>query len=341
MSDFEATDRTGIMQDTALMDAHNVRDSLTRKEVVAAYELFLDRKPESEAVVDEHLSACRTIAELHSRMMSSIEYRRRALDSFSHIYVTDYDPSEIEVEADESALNQLIKRVETVWSALGEDEPYWSVSTYDIFRRAGLDDHRIEQFYRSGSQDFLDVENAFRRNGLTPSPAWSILDLGCGLGRVAEHFSSRYAAYTGIDISASHLRIADERAIRIGRTNQRFMFLRDFIRATEISYDLFFSLMTLQHNSPPIITWLLRQCLERVKPGGFAFFQVPCHLSGYRFSVREYLMVDPNTSMEMHAIPQRQIVKLLNEKGFQIIELLPYPKIGPCGFSFMFFAQRC
>src|SRR5215831_18539858 len=123
------------MQDTMLMDAHSVQDSLTREEVVGAYELFLDRKPESEAVIDGHLSTCRTITELYSRMMSSVEYQCRALDRCSHLYVRDYDPSEIEVEANESELNQLIKRVETVWSALGQDEPYWSVLTDDIFRR--------------------------------------------------------------------------------------------------------------------------------------------------------------------------------------------------------------
>jgi hypothetical protein len=42
-----------------------------------------------------------------------------------------------------------------------------------------------------------------------------------------------------------------------------------------------FSVITLQHNPPPIMAWLLSQLLGCLNPGGVAYLQIPSYRSGY------------------------------------------------------------
>ena len=44
--------------------------------------------------------------------------------------------------------------------------------------------------------------------------------------------------------------------------------------------------------------------------------------------------------MEMHALPQAHVFRALAENGLVSVEVIPYPRIGPIGFSFAFLAIK-
>ncbi|MCR4406819.1 MAG: FkbM family methyltransferase [Anaerolineae bacterium] len=69
---------------------------LTREHIVWAYRLFLDREPESEAVVSGKLLAWKTTKELRMDFMTSLEFRAKnpedlAYTNESHIVITELD----------------------------------------------------------------------------------------------------------------------------------------------------------------------------------------------------------------------------------------------------------
>ena len=68
---------------------------------------------------------------------------------------------------------------------------------------------------------------------------------------------------------------------------------------------------------------ILRQVLNRLSPGGIAYFQVPVYRRGYKFDADEYLAkMDSITGIEMHVIPQRSLFPLIEQNNCEILEVL-------------------
>ncbi|NWG73793.1 MAG: class I SAM-dependent methyltransferase [Rubrivivax sp.] len=84
------------------------------------------------------------------------------------------------------------------------EEPHWSVISAEQFKRDRLDAH-CGEFRASGRGD-VEVPLAFlARNGVDPARLHSVLEYGCGLGRVTRHLAERFARVVACDISPSHL----------------------------------------------------------------------------------------------------------------------------------------
>jgi hypothetical protein len=77
----------------------------------------------------------------------------------------------------------------------------------------------------------------------------------------------------------------------------------------------------LQHNPPPLIAALLTRLLNKLRPGGVAYFQVPTYRLNYRFLVDEYLRTaSPMDGIEMHVIPQWVLFDILHRCGCRLLE---------------------
>jgi hypothetical protein len=71
------------------------------------------------------------------------------------------------------------------------------------------------------------------------------------------------------------------------------------------------------------------------------YFQVPTYLPGYRFRVQEYLDSPETSTIEMHAVPQHTILRLLADAGLQLIEIVEDDCTGIQGaISNTFLAQK-
>jgi SAM-dependent methyltransferase len=131
-------------------------------------------------------------------------------------------------------------------------------------------------------------------------------------------FSHVFAA----DISAAHLKAAQEAMRERGKANVSFL-LSDDIASYESfpRFDVFFSIIVLQHNPPPLITHILRTLLQKLNPGGVAYFQVPTYHAAYRFKADEYLARELQFGVpEMHVLPQPHLFELLSELGCKMVE---------------------
>jgi SAM-dependent methyltransferase len=309
-------------------------------DVEACYRIFLARACESPAAAAAHLSDGPLLWTLIERFRNSPEAQRQLIYTASQLIHREQDGRDVDLAMDDAQAAALAAQVESVWSRYGREEAFFSVLTNPRYLARTLGDEDIEEFYTTGEAEVARFTAVLRRNGVRLQAAWSVLELGCGVARMGEAFARQFSSYAGVDISTSHLAIARDRLRSRNVDNAILRLLPDFLAGGD-GYDIFYSVIVLQHNPPPIMLRLLDAGLSRLKPGGYAFFQAPCFLYDYRFETDRYLRERGQVeTMEMHALPQRHIFELLARHGLQVIEVTPDGWIGPVGISYSFLARK-
>ena len=249
-------------------------------------------------------------------------------------------PIRVDTEAGPDELAQLTARIESTWSEFGRTDAHWSVITQERFRAGSIDDTR-EEFYQTGEHTVGNLEAVLARHGVALADLPHVTDYGCGVGRVSAAIARRGPAVTAVDISAEHLDFAAQRFRQLGLERARtcrLAALSDIDALPET--DLFFSVIVLQHNPPPMIAEILRRALSRVRAGGLAHFQVPTYHPDYVYDLKGDLAGRPG-QMEMHVMPQEAVFALLDAAGFVPLEVRPEPSVGNPRFeSHLFLARR-
>ena len=212
------------------------------------------------------------------------------------------------------------------------------ILTNETFRKSKLNPTANAAFFESGKADAQAFFNTCARNGIQPPKSGTVLDFGCGVGRVGYFLAHHFSGYVGVDISQPHLELAKQRLANQARKSQ-FFNLPDFL-SSKMRYDAIYSVIVLQHNPPPIIMWLLERLLSSLTRKGVAYFQVPCSLIGYKFSLAEYLAATPSDAMEMHAIPQSAVFGIAERTNCRVLEVMPDGKASHIGTSFSFLLQK-
>lgn len=296
---------------------------LTREAVIWAYRLYLDREPESEAVIEEHLRKCASTQELRDNFIYSTEFRQKNPALHLPVLIGDEPPMSIEDNCSDEELQKLLDHVQSTWQALGESEPHWSVVVADQYRQANIQQN-TDAFYQTGKQHVEQLFGSLARNGVQSSGFKTCLDYGAGVGRITRHLAEQFEQVFAYDVSVSHLRCAEDYLTREKITN---VTLRQLKRVQDIEnlpkVDLAYSMIVLQHNPPPVIGFIIAGLIRSLNPGGVAFFQVPTYRLGYRFSVGNYLAEDATKrEMEMHVLPQSRIFEIAQQAGARVLEVI-------------------
>jgi SAM-dependent methyltransferase len=303
---------------------------LTREHVSLAYRMLLGREPESETVISAAMDAHPDLASLGRSFVGSPEFRLRhgwspeppeqTVATPSPELPMDAPPLEIETEASPELLARMIRHLGDYWAKIGRDAPHWSVLTAERFRPRQIDAH-LDDFHASGEGNLRVLEAILARAGRRPEEFAHCVDYGCGVGRITQHLARRFRDVTGLDISRPHLDLAEATLRAAGHGHVVFRQVTGEALMPVISCDLWFSVIVLQHDPPPIAMEVLARAFDNLSPGGLAVFQIPVWLAGYRFRVREYLAGWPGRRMEMHCVPQGAVLELARRKGLVLLEL--------------------
>lgn len=292
--------------------------AVTKDDVIAAYRMLLGREAsEHEAGAWLHVAS---VADLRKRFIASTEFESQ-LRAHASIAAAqprrlplDVPAISVEWETEPNLQALLLDYVAETWTALGREEPHWSVLSSDTFKA-----HNIEQsaptFYASGANDAKLVAAILARHSITPTELPRVVEYGCGVGRVTPHLAAVFGEVIGVDISESHLHLAGEAVYQSGRKNVRLMLARAPDFGMQAPFDLWFSHIVLQHNTPPIMAMVLRRMFAQLAPGGVAIFQVPTYVPGYAFDVRSYLASPRSGAIEVHCLPQEVVFRLAEERG--------------------------
>lgn len=300
--------------------------SVSREMVLNAYRLLLLREAESDSVIEHHMNASDT-ASLVKNMISSKEFRNRFPEVFNGDarnlvrFPLAYPKMEIDINISDSKITELANFIKSTWTFLGEEKPHFSVLTSTTFLPENIDQN-IEAFWETGHADFKDVLKSLARHGLNDIGKLTCNEFGCGVGRVTSALATGFAHVNAYDISKNHLEIAKRHTDGLGLNNIRYIErFTDFIDPLE-PCDVFFSMIVLQHNPPPLIKLLIKRALESLNPNGIALFQVPVYMEGYEFKIDKYLNSKHEQDMEMHCLPQAEIFSLAYSLNCAVLEVL-------------------
>jgi SAM-dependent methyltransferase len=291
-----------------------------RQHVIQAYRMFLGRPPESEAAIAAHLAEAPTIRDLRSRFMGSAEFRAQFDPTGWRPLPLDLPPERIEATATEADLAALLARTGRAWAAMGEAEPHWSVVSDDRFRPERMAEN-ANAFAATGEASCRLLLGLLARHGAAPADLPRCLEFGCGVGRVTIPLARAFARVTGCDISPAHLALARRAGEEAGLPNLSWWQAGPEAPMPDGPWDLWFSMLVLQHNPPPVSRHILARAFAGLAPGGLAVFQVVTHIRGYAFRAADHLAAPETLSMEMHALPQAEVFALAAAAGLQVLEV--------------------
>lgn len=222
----------------------------------------------------------------------------------------------------------LTSRIAETWEELGRDRPHWSVMSNDEFLPENIGQTE-EEFHASGRADCDRLVATLERCGRRTEDFATVLEFGCGLGRITNHLAERFERVLARDISQPHLELAARHSARLGHGDIDYGLARmpDFGMNEPI--DLWFSVIVLQHNPPPIMAAILRQVFSVLRPGGMAVFQIPTYAARYRFVLPDYLASPRDLhSFEMHCLPQQAVFGLAADAGCRVLEVTEDHVVG-------------
>jgi SAM-dependent methyltransferase len=286
-----------------------------------------------------------TLADLRRLFIASAEFQSGLARAAAEGRSTHNRPScdvpaiSVEWETDADTQARLVERVAQTWTAIGREEPHWSVLSSEAFKSENIEQNS-GRFYESGADDAHLVMAILARCGLSSVDLPRAVEYGCGVGRVTSYLADAFSELVGIDISESHLALAKERVTRNGCNNVRLVLARAPDFGMVAPFDLWFSYIVLQHNPPPIIALVLRKMFSLLAPGGVAIFQVTTYLPGYHFSVAEYLGAPMAGTIEVHCLPQQVIFQLAHDSGCVPLEAREDLAMGYPWLSNLFIFQK-
>ncbi|WP_421988544.1 class I SAM-dependent methyltransferase [Roseococcus sp.] len=295
-----------------------------------------------EATEDE-LDRLPALRETVRQLTNDPLHFRQLYASIGHMFFYGNLSSRIDVDICPEQHQQLLSRIRASWSALGTATPHWSVMANPRYLPKELTAELEEEFYSTGRLDVDAVKARLGRLGVALSSGCRVLDFGCGLGRLGQHLSADFQSYCGVDVSSPHLDYARGRLTGLGRGNFRLVPIEDFLAwpPSHERFDLVISLLTLQHNPPPLISTLFRRLIASIAPGGAAYVQLPTFLHDYTFDAANYIAHPrPVGEMEMHAFPMHLALATIREEGCEILEVVTDGRVGSMGISSGFVVRR-
>lgn len=108
---------------------------------------------------------------------------------------------------------------------------------------------------------------------LDPQPDWTLVDLGCGGGRIAKWACPRVQQYIGLDVSPTM--IARAKSYCAGLANARFLVASSLACLPAESADCLLSERVFIHLPRRQQATYVQEAFEVLKPGGLLFLSMP------------------------------------------------------------------
>jgi SAM-dependent methyltransferase len=160
------------------------------------------------------------------------------------------------------------------WEEWGRRDPYFGVITDPKFRSAGLNENAKREFFESGESHVHGVLATIRKHidpGFAPR---TVLDFGCGVGRLLIPFAKVVDEVVGLDVSPSMLQEAQRNCDELGLRNVRLLDSDDSLSTLTGSFDLIHSCIVFQHIPPERGRAIFSKLLQHLRPGGVGAVQL-------------------------------------------------------------------
>ncbi len=213
------------------------------------------------------------------------------------------------------------------WDLFARTDPLWAVLT-----TPGKEGNRwaVGEFFAVGQQE-TDAALAVILARLPDLGRRRALDFGCGVGRVTQALAGHFDHVTGVDLSAAMLDHARRHNRHGDRVDYRHNSAADLACFATGTFDLVFSVLTLQHVAPEYSRRYIADFIRVCASGGAVYFQItsrpvrPPHRSWYPPTLLKnawrrlnaYLAFRP--AMEMHSLPRADVEAVVRSAGGEIV----------------------
>ena len=168
-----------------------------------------------------------------------------------------------------------LERQRRDWEELAEFNPEWAVLSEPEARFAGWD---LDEFFRRGGEQIERTMAVASELGV-PRRLGSVLDFGCGVGRLSRELGGRFESYVGVDISAGMVERARALNDKFGNCEFLVNDRPDLSRFGDGEFDAVVSFIVLQHMPDrDLIRRYLGEFARVLAPGGLIAFQLPSEM---------------------------------------------------------------
>ena len=178
------------------------------------------------------------------------------------------------------------------------------------------------------------------------------LDFGCGVGRLSQALAEHFDEVKGVDISPSML----EHARGYNRFGDRCQYVlnerSDLSVFPDQSFDLIYSMITLQHMPPRYSLRYIREFVRVLAPEGVLLFQLPGTMRregstalGRFVSVfySRFLwdVLHPRTPLiKMYGVKRERVLEVIGGAGGEALDVQPDEAAGPQWEGFRYLVAR-
>jgi 2-polyprenyl-3-methyl-5-hydroxy-6-metoxy-1,4-benzoquinol methylase len=228
------------------------------------------------------------------------------------------------------------------WEQFAREDAYFGVVSLDEYRRENLDEEARERFFATGTT-YVDwmLGRIRARTGADCEPR-SVLDYGCGVGRVLMPLAAGAERAVGVDVSPSMLaearRNADDRELTGIELVQP-----SALGTLAPEFELVHTALVLQHIPVRDGEAIRDTLLSLVAPGGVAVIQVPYQVSHWTATAFCRAMRVPGAHnlvnlvgrrpwsypyMEMNVYDTGRLLTAVLDQGMTLLDLVPERGVG-------------
>jgi SAM-dependent methyltransferase len=222
------------------------------------------------------------------------------------------------------------------WEAFAQSDPFWAICV-DPSKKHKRWDPR--EFFLTGVREISTVLAYVESLGLALDTSGIALDFGCGVGRLTQALAERFATCYGVDISPTMISLANQYN-RLPTKCHYFINDRDNLSMFgDNQFNFIYSSIVLQHMESKYMDRYVREFIRVLKPepNGILVFQVPAlyrsakGIRGYvqnlrsklrvRTAVKNLLRPERVPIMEMHCIPEYEVIRLVNGQQARVLDI--------------------
>lgn len=224
-----------------------------------------------------------------------------------------------------------LRETQRHWDELGRKDPYWAVLSEPGKEHGHWDE---EAFFATGRAQVDSLRLEAERLGLAWPRGGSVLDFGCGVGRLSQALAGLHEEVVGLDIAASMLERARSRDRSQGRCHFVLNEAPHLAMFNEGRFDLVLTFIVLQHLAPDLALGYVTEFVRVLKPGGLLVFQLPERMEDSRLRralkkatprplIRLYrrLRYGPwalDAEVEMNGVPSKDVLQCLQAAGTEV-----------------------
>lgn len=239
-----------------------------------------------------------------------------------------------------------IKNLQKNWDTFGRVDPFHAILTYKKGK-----DWQVKEFFMTGVEEVDKAIKYIKDKLKITIPRKKALDFGCGVGRVTQALASYFDKVYGVDIAPSMVELAN----KYNRHPKRVVYcLNEKINLKifpNSHFDFIYSNITLQHMKPQYTLKYLEEFLRILKNQGLLIFQLPSHRNFLGKIKETFLKLTHKISlvlsmqknepvMEMYGIPQKEIIKFLQDKHANLLKVEQNDSSGKYWISYLYFVLK-